>query len=98
MGELTWGRHFLMCPPDHFDVSYEINTWMSSEVAVDPDRARVQWDELVATLQAAGATVELQSPAEGLPDLVFTANAGLVDGRRFIPAVPPPGAPGRVGP
>ncbi len=86
MGELTWGRHFLMCPPDHFDVSYEINTWMSSEVAVDPDRARVQWDELVATLQAAGATVELQSPAEGLPDLVFTANAGLVDGRRFIPA------------
>ena len=83
--ELPWGRRFLMCPPEHFGVLYEINSWMSTEVAVDPERARAQWDALVATLQEAGAEIELQPAVEGLPDLVFTANAGLVNGRQFVP-------------
>ncbi|HEX3621027.1 MAG TPA: hypothetical protein VHT97_01795, partial [Acidimicrobiales bacterium] len=78
MTQLPWGRRFLMCPPEHFGVLYEINPWMHSEVAVDLDRARDQWGELVATLVAAGAEVELLEPQPGLPDLVFTANAGTV--------------------
>lgn len=86
MGELSWGRRFLMCPPEHFGVLYEINSWMHSEVAVDPDRARQQWEALVATLRAAGAEVELLPAVLGLPDLVFTANAGIVNGRQFVPA------------
>ena len=86
MSELKWGRRFLMCPPLHFGVLYEINTWMHKQVLVDPDRALTQWEALVATLREAGAEVEIQPPVEGLPDLVFTANAGLVDGNRFIPA------------
>jgi arginine dihydrolase len=68
-----------MCPPRHFGVLYEINPWMSHEVTVDPDRARTQWDKLVATLRAAGAEVELMDPHPDVPDLVFTANAGLVN-------------------
>ena len=84
--ELTWGRRFLMCPPAHFDVSYAINPWMDVAVAVDRTRARRQWDALVATLRAAGAHVEVLAPQDGLPDLVFTANLGLVDGETFIPA------------
>ena len=83
---LPWGRRFLMCPPEHFGVLYEINAWMSKEVVVDRDRARAQWDNLVATLQAAGATVEVLPAEPEWPDLVFTANAGLVNGRQFIPA------------
>ena len=75
-----------MCPPEHFGVLYEINSWMHAEVPVDPDRAHDQWNALVATLKAAGASVELMSPREGLPDLVFTANAGVVNGNQFIPA------------
>jgi len=75
-----------MCPPEHFGVLYEINPWMHREVKADPDRAREQWDGLVAMLVRAGAEVELQSPAEGLPDLVFTANAGIVNGTQFVPA------------
>ena len=75
-----------MCRPDYFAVAYEINPWMHREVSVDVDRARDQWQRLVDTLGAAGATVELIDPAAHVPDLVFTANAGLVDGRRFIPA------------
>ena len=48
--------------------------------------AHHQWQGLVDTLGAAGATVEFIDPAPHVPDLVFTANAGLVDGNRFIPA------------
>ncbi len=84
MTALTWGRRFLMCPPEHFGVLYEINPWMHREVDVDLDRARAQWGELVATLVDAGATVDLLEPQPGLPDLVFTANAGTVNHGRYV--------------
>ena len=84
--ELPWGRRFLMCPPEHFGVLYEINSWMSTEVAVDLDRAQDQWEGLVRTLRAAGAEIEVLPPVAGLPDLVFTANAGIVNGDQFVPA------------
>jgi N-dimethylarginine dimethylaminohydrolase len=83
---LHWGRRYLMCPPEHFGVLYEINSWMHTEVRVDVDLAMAQWSALVDTLRAAGAEIELQEPVPGLPDLVFTANAGIVNGRQFVPA------------
>jgi N-dimethylarginine dimethylaminohydrolase len=83
---LAWGRRFLMCPPEHFGILYEINPWMHREVAVDLDRARSQWADLVATLVEAGAEVELLEPQPGLPDLVFTANAGTVNRGRYVPS------------
>jgi N-dimethylarginine dimethylaminohydrolase len=86
MAELAWGRSYVMCPPEHFGVLYEINPWMHREVRVDRDRAREQWDGLVRCLEAAGAEVARMEPHRDLPDLVFTANAGLVDGRTFIPS------------
>jgi N-dimethylarginine dimethylaminohydrolase len=84
--ELGWGRRFLMCPPEHFGVLYEINSWMHTEVSVDADRAMEQWLGLKAALEAAGATIELQPAVPDLPDLVFTANAGIVNGSQFVPA------------
>lgn len=83
-GQLLWGRSYLMCPPEHFGVLYEINPWMKREVRPDRDLAYEQWHNLVANLRLAGATVKTMQPIESLPDLVFAANAGLVDGRRFI--------------
>ncbi len=91
---LSWGRRYVMCPPVHFGVLYEINPWMHREVTVDPDKARAQWDRLVATLRQAGAEVEVMDPHPDVPDLVFTANAGLVnaapraaaDGGKFVPS------------
>jgi len=83
---LAWGRRYLMCPPAHFEVAYEINPWMHTEVRVDTDRAMAQWEALVSTLRAAGAAVERLEPQPALPDLVFTANAGVVSGGRFVPA------------
>ena len=91
MAELPWGRRYLMCPPEHFGVLYEINPWMHAEVVVDVDQAREQWDGLVATLRAAGAEVEVVPQPEGVPDMVFTANGGIVDvaapgGPLFVPS------------
>jgi N-dimethylarginine dimethylaminohydrolase len=79
MTALSWGRRYLMCPPRHFGVLYEINPWMHREVTVEPDKARGQWDRLVATLREAGAEVDVMDPHPDVPDLVFTANAGLVN-------------------
>jgi ornithine--oxo-acid transaminase len=84
--QLPWGRRYLMCPPAHFDVAYAINPWMDLAAAVDRELAQLQWDALVAALRHAGAEVEVLDPLPGLPDLVFTANLGLVDGDAFIPA------------
>jgi len=75
-----------MCPPEHFAVLYEINPWMHREIEVDLERAREQWDRLAATLAAAGAEIEVLQPQPGLPDLVFTANAGTLNGHRFVPS------------
>jgi N-dimethylarginine dimethylaminohydrolase len=86
MTELGWGYRYLTCPPRYFDVVYEINPWMHREVKADPDQAHRQWDALIATLQAAGAAVETMAAVEGWPDLVFTANAGIVNGDQFVPA------------
>jgi N-dimethylarginine dimethylaminohydrolase len=85
-GGLTWGRRYLMCPPRHFGVLYEINPWMSREVSVDPDQALAEWEGLVATLEAAGAEVVVMEPEADVPDLVFTANAGVVNGGQFVPS------------
>ena len=86
MAELAWGRRYLLCPPDHFGVVYEINPWMHREVRVDRDRAREQWQALRTTLETAGADVEVLDPHPEVPDLVFTANAGVVNGTRFVAA------------
>jgi N-dimethylarginine dimethylaminohydrolase len=83
---LPWGRRYLMCPPEHFGVLYEINPWMHTEVAVDLGAARQQWEDLVRTLRDAGAEVDVMEPHPQLPDLVFTANAGVVNGDQFIPS------------
>jgi N-dimethylarginine dimethylaminohydrolase len=86
VSRLAWGRRFLMCPPEHFTVAYEINPYMHREVHPDSDRARAQFEGLVTNLRSAGAEIELLEAVDELPDLVFTANAGVVDGERFIPS------------
>jgi N-dimethylarginine dimethylaminohydrolase len=73
----------LMCPPDHYGIEYEINPWMSRQRGADPTRARAQWQQLHDTLVGLGVQVDLMQPQPGLPDLVFTANAGLMFKERF---------------
>jgi len=75
-----------MCPPDYYGIEYEINPWMSRSRGSQSDRAKHQWRLLHQTLVDLGVAVELLDPVPGLPDLVFTANAGLMFERRFFSA------------
>ncbi len=68
----------LMCPPDHYAIQYEINPWMSRNRPSDHGLAVRQWRRLYELLEQAGAEISCLAPVAGLPDLVFTANAGLV--------------------
>jgi N-dimethylarginine dimethylaminohydrolase len=68
----------LMCPADFYGIEYEINPWMNRQVASDHAESVRQWRALRDTLLRLGVTVEALQPVAGLPDLVFTANAGLV--------------------
>ncbi|WP_442485496.1 dimethylarginine dimethylaminohydrolase family protein [Aeoliella sp. SH292] len=74
----------LMCPPTHFGIEYEINPWMRVEVAADNAEAQRQWHALYEHLKATGITIELIEPVKGLPDIVFTANAGMVYHNRVL--------------
>jgi len=75
-----------MCPPDYYGIEYEINPWMNRQVASDSAESHRQWCALHETLRALGVKIERLEPVPGLPDLVFTANAGLVFHQTFISA------------
>lgn len=74
----------LMCPPDHYDVDYVINPWMEGNIhKSSQERAVEQWQQLHQTIKEC-ATIDLVKPAKGWPDMVFTANAGLVLGKNVV--------------
>lgn len=68
----------LMCRPTYFTVSYAINPWMNPARPTDTSRALRQWEDLRSVYARLGFTVREISPLEGLPDMVFAANGGLV--------------------
>ena len=75
---------FLMTDPACFEVSYRINPWMRPEAWGPPQAAaaRAASTALRDALVTAGAHVETISAAQGVPDLVFPANAAVVlDGK-----------------
>jgi len=74
----------LMCDPEHFEVTYAINPWMLTG-PVNVSRARDQWHALHAVLSQF-ADVSIMASVPGLPDLPFTANAGVVRGNVFVPS------------
>ena len=74
----------LMCPPDYYGIEYEINPWMNRSRGSEQEQSRRQWSALEETLRRLGVAIERLTPQPNLPDLVFTANAGLLFGRRFF--------------
>ncbi len=75
-------RHYLMCEPTHFEVTYAINPWMDTANPVNVKRAHLQWEVLRNTYLSLGHRVDLIEPMPGQPDMVFAANGGLVVGGR----------------
>jgi N-dimethylarginine dimethylaminohydrolase len=83
-GEQAMKERFLMCAPRHFEVAYVINPWMKGNIARGSNpAAAAQWEALL-TLLRRHADVDCISAEPGVPDLVFTANAGLVLDRRVL--------------
>lgn len=77
----------LMCPPTAYDLLYEINAWMHLSNRPDQRLAWQQWQQLYTTLtERVQIEVELIEQAREAPDMVFTANAGLIlpDGRVLL--------------
>jgi lysine-ketoglutarate reductase/saccharopine dehydrogenase-like protein (TIGR00300 family) len=67
-----------MCAPEHYGVEYVINPWMAGNIhRVTRANALKQWEGLRTRLSEF-VDVELVKPAPGLPDMVFTANGGLI--------------------
>ncbi len=77
-------NRFLMCPPQYFTVNYVINPWMAGNIhRVGPEQAQAQWTTLHALIKDS-AEVQLIEPEPDLPDMPFTANAGLVIGDHAV--------------
>lgn len=75
----------LMCPPSYYGIEYEINPWMSRSRQSNAERAREQWSRLCRLLsEQLSVEIDLIDPQPGLPDMVFTANAGFVWENQFI--------------
>lgn len=73
-----------MCEPKFFEVSYVINPWMAANIGrVNQSLSAKQWQTLHATIQKK-ADIKLIKPGPGLPDMVFTANAGLINKHAVI--------------
>ncbi|MGH7828503.1 MAG: dimethylarginine dimethylaminohydrolase family protein [Candidatus Binatia bacterium] len=74
-----------MCPPTYYGIEYEINPWMSRSQQSNPQQAQKQWDALRRLLvEELSVEVGLVESQPKLPDMVFTANAGLVWKKKFI--------------
>jgi N-dimethylarginine dimethylaminohydrolase len=73
-------RRYLMCPPEHFAVTYAINPWMRPDEPTDVATAMRQWAELRQVYLDLGHDVRTIEPVPGLPDMVFAANGATVVG------------------
>lgn len=73
----------LMCPPDYYDLRYEINAWMHLENKPELPLAAQQWQTLYEHARRL-ASVELMPPTPECPDIVFTANGGLMVGNSRV--------------
>ena len=71
-------RSYLMCPPEHFAVTYSINPWMRPDQPTDAALAMRQGARLRQVHLDLGHEVRTIEPAAGLPDMVYAANGATV--------------------
>jgi len=78
---------FLMCRPTFYGIKYQINPWMNLHSQANRVLALQQWLALRRALEEeCRATVHTCRPRPGLPDMTFTANAGLAYRGTFVPS------------
>ena len=79
-------RKLLMCPPHYYNVAHHLqNAHMKMSREVLHNKAQKQWVNLFNLLTYdLGAHVYLTPPAVGMVDMVFAANAALVNGNKAV--------------
>lgn len=68
----------LVCDPSHYCINYEINPWMNRSNNAEKNISFEQWALLIDKLKRLGVDVVNINPVENLPDMVFTANSGVL--------------------
>lgn len=78
-------KKILMCPPDYFDIEYEINAWMHTSDQPSDETAHQQWQKLhdIYTQQL-GWDVKRITPVKGLPDMVFATDCCTIIGDKVL--------------
>uniref|UniRef100_A0A914E4X9 Amidinotransferase n=1 Tax=Acrobeloides nanus TaxID=290746 RepID=A0A914E4X9_9BILA len=69
-------QRVLMVPPQHFTVEYAINPWMGG--VVNKEKAMKQWKDLKLAIENEGVKVLTLDQVQGLPDMVFVCNSGII--------------------
>lgn len=77
-------KRVLLCPPNFYDIEYEINPWMNVKNKIDKEKVLEEYEELKKTYQSLGVEVLEIEPVKGLPDMVYAANIGFPLGEKFI--------------
>ena len=80
-----WYKTLMMCRPTFFDVRHHmLNAHMEMKVPVKKSLALTQWENAYKTLRENNIKVHLLEPHRDLPDMVFTANAGIIHGNKAV--------------
>lgn len=70
-------KTFLVCKPIYYDLLYEINPWMCKDNSINKEKAMAQWNNFISTLSKF-SNIEIIDQAQDCPDMVFTANCGVI--------------------
>lgn len=76
-------KKVLLCQPDNFSVDYIINTLMQPH-SVDKKKAMEQWQNMAEVYRSIGIEVEVIRQPEGVPDMVFAVDHGIVKGNSVL--------------
>ncbi len=77
-------KQLLLCPPTYFDVVYEINPWMHTDVPVNRQAVVTEWQHVADVYKNLGWTVDLITPDPKLPDQVFATDGALIIGDKVF--------------
>lgn len=78
-------KKVLLCSPKYFQIHYQINPWMGNK-QIDRSQAQKQWLRLNKLYQQLGIQIITINAQPNLPDMVFTADQGLVKNNSVIMA------------
>lgn len=79
-------KKILLCPPTYYDIEYEINPWMDVNRKANKEKVQLEYANLKAKYTELGIEFMEIEPQPGLPDMVYAANFGFAEGKKFIKA------------